>query len=195
MALLYSAVITDICSQVGDAGEDTYATRAKDHLQAAISQLIKDGNYTEDELPGFVLRTTGIKFNVTTHIYTITENPIKIISVVPKYDAAYATTAPYFLKFKDLSELGGIHGNKEEQPTDEDVLVIHYGNKLEAIVNVTSSNFVCGTTEVYMFYLADPDITETDTSTDLLTLFRISFIQRAKLIAIQTIKQEDELSN
>jgi len=194
MALLYSAVITDICSQVGDAGEDTYATRAKDHLQAAISQLIKDGNYTEDELPGFVARAE-VDFAVAVpYVDTITVAPIKIISITPKYSVAYATD-PYFVKYKELTELGGIHANEEEQPTNEDVFVIKYGNTLEAIINVDASNFTPGTDKLWMFYLADPDITATATSTDLLTLFRISFIQRAKLIAIQTIKQEDELSN
>ncbi len=190
--MTYDELITDICSQLGDPNKDTYESRAKDHLQAAISQLIKDKNYKLEELPGFV-KQQAINFNPNPCDIS-SYNPIEIIDVLPKYDITYATT-PYFMKFKKLNQLGGIHGNVEEQPTKEDVLIIHYGNNLEAIINQTASDFVLAT-DVYMFYIEDPDILTGWVGGNTITDdFRMSFIQRAKLIAIQNLKVEDEISN
>jgi len=196
MALLCTTIITDICSQLGDPNEDTYGTRAKDHLQAAISQLIADKQYKLSDLPGYV-QQKSISLS-TTKLDISGENVIEIISIVPKYDITYATS-PWFIKVIELNnpQLGGIYANLEQQPTDEDVLVIRHGDYLEAIINETASNFTSPQT-VYMFYIEDPDITGwvySGSITDALDYFRMSFIQRAKLLAIQTLKTEDELTN
>ena len=189
-------VITDICSQVGDAGENTYATRAKYHLQQAVSELIRTKQYTLNEISPYVKKGTVALTVTGTDISNL--KAIEILNLVPVFDAGYATD-PWFIKFKDLNniDLGGIYANKEQQPTNEDVWVIHYADKLEAIINTTASNFT-SPTNVTIFYIEDIDVinlVDSHGSDDVETYFRISFIQRAKLIAIQTIKQEDELSN
>jgi len=198
--ITFDQLITDICANVGDAGKDTfddsdtYKSRAKTHLQAAISQLIGSKQYTLSEISHYVKKYTLALS--TTAVDVASRKIADIISIIPKYDVTYATS-PWFIKiFKlDDPQLGGIYANEEQQPTDEDVFVIWYGNTIQAIINVTSSNFTAPT-DVYMFYVEDPDIlSEYSGSASPLTYFKMSFIQRAKLIAIQTIKQEDELSN
>uniref|UniRef100_A0A6H1ZHU0 Uncharacterized protein n=1 Tax=viral metagenome TaxID=1070528 RepID=A0A6H1ZHU0_9ZZZZ len=198
--ITYDQLITDICSQLGDPDKgtfddaDQYKSRAKTHLQAAISQLVGSKQYTLSEISYYVKQFT---LPLSTTAYSVANKKIAdIISIIPKYDVTYATN-PWFIKlFKlDDPQLGGIYSNKEQQPTDEDVFVIWYGDSIQAIINVTSSNFTAPT-NVYMFYVEDPDILSGYSgSASPLTYFKMSFIQRAKLLAIQTIKQEDELSN
>lgn len=193
--MTYDELITDICSQVGDPDKDTYESRAKDLLQSAISSLVAQKQYTLSELPGFVKKKSNLALS-TTAVDISAYNIIEIINIVPKYDVTYATN-PWYIKLIQLNDnnLGGIYSNIEQRPTKEDVLVVRYGDYLQAIINVTASNF-SAPTDVYMFYLEDPDILSSYTGGDsVLDDFRMSFIQRAKLLAIQMLKAEDEINN
>lgn len=191
--MLYSDVLTDICSQLGDPDKVEYEERAKDHFARAISQLAMSGEFNEGDLHGYEKLSTSTDFS-SQPVDISGLNALFIKNITSPLDSLMTSTDRYEVRFISIEEAQSVVSNPDAQPEDEEVYVYRIGDDLR-YVQSSGSNWNPSTMSLWIFYVEDFDNSGWVDATDLETYFRASFIRKCITIAVQTIKQEDSLNN
>ena len=126
--MLYLAVLTDICSRVGDVYLDRYKDRAKDHFLRSIASMITAGEFTDNDIRGYVKLKTDLSFSTNPYDANAL-NIFKIIGVMP--DPQVPNNYSAFLKeFEDLKILSQFEALRPEK---EEVVIQQVGVNSHAI--------------------------------------------------------------
>jgi len=125
--MTYLEVLTDICSQVADPGLDTYKERAKDHFLRSIAKQISEGNYNENDIPGFIKTKANMKFAGGSEDI----NSLKVFEILDLY-LPPGTDKKVIINFQETSELNKISSIETLQPTINDLFIYREGNILKA---------------------------------------------------------------
>jgi len=181
-------ILTDICSRVGDVYLDRYKARAQDHFLRALVSMIKEGNYTDNDIKGYVKLKTDLTF--TTNPLDISAlKLLKIDGIMPNPQVPNNFTV-YFKDFNDFTLMSQV---EELQPLATEVFIYQVGINLYAVYKATGSNFVPATKPLYMKYIEDIDPTTwVDASIMTGTPFWMtrSFIRSGINIATATLLEE-----
>lgn len=182
-----SNIIKNICSQLGDPNADTYAARAKDHLERAIFTLIDKKEYTEDDISGYMKLKTDLQF-------TGGEADISALDILRIHNIFPNPTVQkeLIITLKNISEIGKIASNTNLQPSTEDLFIYRVGETLYHIKS-DDSNFSTGDT-LYMAYIEDIDTSVWTDATSLSADFSNLFINKSIALAVQTLKEEEKLT-
>lgn len=187
--MLYSTVITQICTQLADPDGNTYSDRAKYHFERAIAQLLNEGAYTFDDLRGYHKVKTDLDF--TTNPATLTERVLRIIDIFP--DPLTLLSSRYTVKIKPVEEMNLVSSDEEHYPTDEEVYIYKIGGtSLYAVYNTSASNFK-DTDTLYMYYIEEPNLVGYTTQ-EMATLFSLNFIYKAIDLAVKNLKIEESIA-
>ena len=125
--MTYLEVLKDIGAQVADPELDTYKERAKDHFLRAIAKQINEGNYTENDIPGFIKTKVNMKFaNGSEDI-----NSLKVFKILDLYLLPSADKK-VIINLQETSELNKISSIETLQPTINDLFIYREGNILKA---------------------------------------------------------------
>ena len=149
--MTYLQILTDICSRVGDVYLDRYKERAKDHFLRAIVYMIKAGEYTDNDIKGYVKLKTDLTF---------TTNPLDISALkILKVDGIMPppqTPNDFSVYYKEFNDLTLVSQVVELQPLITEVFVYPVGINLYAVFHATS-NFTAGSDALYLKYVEDID--------------------------------------
>ena len=187
--MLYSTVITQICTQMGDPDGKSFDARAKYHFERAVAQILNEGAYTLDDLRGYHKVKTDLDF--TSNPATLTERVLKIIDILP--DPLSLLSSRYTVKIKPIEELNLVSSDEEHYPTNEEVYIYKIGGtSLYAVYNTSDSNFK-DTDTLYMYYIEEPNLVGYTTQ-EMATLFSLNFIYKAIDLAVKNLKIEESIT-
>ena len=186
--MLRSAILTDICSQLGDENKDTYEDRAISHFERAIFEFIEKKEYRPEDLQGYMKLKTDLGFTAGS-VDIASLNILHIENIYPDP----AVSKEVIVTIKNISELSKIAANDDLKPSDEDVFIYRVGTTLYCLV-ATSSNFTQTTDSLHIVYLEDIDTSGWTDTTDLADDFSRLFINKCIGRAVQTLKIEDDLA-
>ena len=189
--MTYLEVLTDICSQVADPDLDAYKDRAKDHFLRALAGMVTSGDYTENDVKGYIKLKTDLIFSANPYDANAL-NILKIIEVMPNPQVPNDFSA-YFKEFEDLKLVSQV---AELQPDLTEVFIYQVGINIYAVYNTSASNYTPASDTFYMKYIEDIDGTAWIDSTDLQAtpiFFTDNFIRRGINIAAATLLQEVQL--
>jgi len=193
--MLYYDVLADICSQLGDPDMDLYQERAKDHFARAISGFIEAGQFTPDDIPGYVKLKTNLGF--TAGVYDAKGLKLwKILAIYPNPSVAMDVTVTVI----GPSELSMMGMNTDLRPQNSDVFLYRVGSSIYGLTSSDSPVFTLASDTLHMQYIEDIDASVWDdtatTGTDFQSTtatyyFSFAFTRRCISQAVQTLKQED----
>lgn len=189
--MTYLAILTDICSQVADPDLDTYKERAKDHFLRAIAGIITSGEFTDNDIKGYVKLKTNVSFSSNPYDASAL-NILKVMEIMPDPQ----TPNDFSSYLKDFSELNLVSQIAELQPDLTEVFVYQVGFEFYAVYKAAGSNFTPATDTFYMKYVEDIDGTSWTDSTDLTAtpiFMTDNFIRRGINIASITLLEEVSL--
>lgn len=187
MSYPLSSVITDICTALNDPSLDTFSTpstylgKAREAFVDAVYDILHSGQYTEDELLGLKLVSSEVTITAIVDLgaspFATTPFFYKLINVLPGANAdgqiKLKEINPAYLKTSlNLTTMAGftvyyIVGNKIYFPNAADLgkeIRIEYIS-----AKITTNN------------------TDTPINTDIATLLSMSFISRAKDMAVKKL--------
>lgn len=190
--MLYGDVLTDICAQLGDPDKVEYEERAKDHFARAISQLAIAGEFNEGDLHGYEKLSTTTDFS-SQPVDISGLKALYIKNITPPLDTLMTADNRYSVEFITIDDARSIISNPDMQPADEEVYIYRIGDNLRYIQSSTS-HWNTTTMSLWIFYVEDFDNSGWVDATDLEIYFRASFIRKCIAIAVQTIKQEDMMT-
>lgn len=129
--MLYLAVLTDICSRVGDVYLERYKDRAKDHFLRSIASMITAGEFTDNDIRGYVKLKDDLSFS--THPYDASAlNIFKIMTVMP--DPQIPNNYSAFLKeFEDLKMLSQFEALRPEK---EEIFIYQIGVNIYVVYRI-----------------------------------------------------------
>jgi hypothetical protein len=192
MAYLYSSVLTDICSQLGDPDMNEYEERAKDHFLRAVSQFVSTGEFNEGDVYGYETVDKTLEFTADEcDISSI--SPLFIKAITPPLTTLLTDTTRYTINLISFDDAQLIIGNTLRQPSDDEVYIFRMGNTLYSIKS-SGSNFAGTAGTFWVFYVQDIAGGYAD-AYDLTDKMRESFIRKCVEMAVQTLKQEDVMTS
>ena len=124
--MLYLDVQTDIASRVGDSDLDTYKQSTKDHFLRAIAKKINEGNYNENDIPGFIKTKADMKFASGSEDI----NSLKVFKILDLY-LPPSIDKKVIINLQETSELNKISSIETLQPTINDLFIYREGNILK----------------------------------------------------------------
>lgn len=190
--MLYSDVITDICSQLGDPDKDQYESRAKAHFGRAISEFISAGQYSEEDLPYYILLKTNLSF-INNPYDTSELNLLRPIKIFP--DPAAVAPLGITATIVDLDRVALMDQNADLRPQVSDVFIYQVGTKLYCLTAASGALFNSAANTLFMKYLKDVDISGWADSLDLqgaTYYLSFGFTRRCIARAVETLKIEDQ---
>lgn len=126
--MTYLEVLTDICSQVADPQLDTYKERAKDHFLRALATMVKNGDYTENDLKGYVKLKDDLVFS--TNPYNASAlNIADLMSIMPNP----LIPNNFSVILKRFEELALMSHLTELQPQVTEVIIYKVGYNIYAV--------------------------------------------------------------
>lgn len=188
----YLRVLQEIGTLSGDA-----TLRAKDSAKIgfinAISTLINEEKYGEDDIPGFV-KVADIDFAGAGDTEDI--NALGVLKIVDFF-LPPGTDKDCIVTMKDSEELNRISAIETLQPTDNDLFIYQIGMTLYGVVGSGTPVFSLGSDVVKMKYIEDISDSDWLDSTDLqasasflmTTAFMRSAIQLAGASLLSEAKQ------
>ncbi len=189
--MTYLEVLTDICSRAADPELDSYKERAKDHFTRAIATLITSGQYTENEIKGYVKLKTDVSFSTNPYDFSALK-VLKLLDIMPDPQVPNDFSA-YLKTFEEMRLVSGV---SELQPEATEVFVYPVGINLYAVYNTSASNYTPASDMFYLKYIEDI-VTSVWTDSDELTAtpryLLDSFVSRAIDIASKTLLDEVQL--
>ena len=188
--MLYSTVITEICSQLGDPDKDTYEDRAKLHFGRAVSYFINAGEYGNNDLPAYRKLKTDVSFTGTPLSYDLsslgTIVRIENIFIDPSDDGLYGIT----VTMVDSEQVAQISAESILRPTASDVWIYKVGTTLY-LVQSSPSDFNASTDTLFLIYIIDPQIDTWADNTVVTDKFSMKFINKCIERAVVTLIDED----
>lgn len=130
--MTYLEILTDIASRVGDPDLDTYKERAKDHFLRAIAKQINEGNYTENDIAGFVKLKDNLNF--PSGIEDI--NTLKVFKILDFFMSP-GIDIKVIIIFKETPEINRMSAIETLQPTANEVFIHRVGGLLYAFTGST----------------------------------------------------------
>lgn len=120
--MTYLEVLTDICSRVADPELDTYKDRAKDHFLRALASMITSGNFTENDIKGYIKLKTDLIFSTNPYDANAL-NILRIIDVMtdPLIPVDFSV---YVKEFTDMKLISYI---EELRPQATEVFIYQVG--------------------------------------------------------------------
>ena len=148
--MTYLRILQEIGSMVGDT-----MLRQKDLYRIAfinaISALIKEDKYGEDDIPGFV-KFADVDFAGASDTEDI--NALGVLKVVDFF-LPPGTDKDCIVTVKDPSELNKMSMLETLQPTDNDLFIYQIGMTLHGVVGSGTPVFSLGSDIVKMKYIKD----------------------------------------
>ncbi len=126
--MIYLDVLKDIGAQVADPELDSYKKRAKDHFLRALAGMVTAGDYTENDVKGYIKLKTDLIFSTNPYDANAL-NILKIIGVLPDPLTPNDFSA-YFKEFEDLRLVSQI---AELRPGIAEVFVYQVGIYIYAV--------------------------------------------------------------
>jgi hypothetical protein len=198
--MLYFDVLQEICAQLNDPDMISLKERAKDHFASALTFLMTDGEYTEDDIPYYYKTVDDAKFTGAGNTYDL--RPLKVLKILNMYmdpTTPSVSGAEVIISPKTVEQLSRMKATPQLQPTVYDLFIVRTGNTLTAYI-ATSSKFTPATDPISLTYVQDIDNSDWDdtesTGTDFQAsdnyLFSFSFTRRAIAKAVATLLAEDK---
>lgn len=188
--MLYSTIITEICSQLGDPDKDTYEDRAKLHFGRAVSYFIDAGEYGDNDLPAYRKLETGVQFTNTPLAYDLsslgTIARVENIFIDPSDDTLYGIT----VQMVDSEQVARISAESILRPTASDIWIYKVGTTLY-LVQAPVSDFDASTDTLFLIYILDPQIDTWVDNTVVTDKLSMKFINKCIERAVVTLIDED----
>ena len=126
--MLYLAVLKDIGAQVADPELDSYKTRAKDHFLRALAGMVTAGEYTENDVKGYIKLKDDMVFSTNPYDASAL-NILKIINVItdPLIPVDFSV---YVKEFVDMGLLSHV---EELRPEATEVFIYQVGINIYAV--------------------------------------------------------------
>lgn len=209
--MIYYEALIDITSALDDPEGDRLFERAKDHLIRAISTLMAEGQWNENDLPGYWTIKTDVSFTDTDGDSRNYEDldgldVMRIVDVFPRPWAAVSDDIyDQTVRLRSIEHIAKVTQSARYRPGDTTIWIWRNGLRLYIYFstgNVFAGNLpLTGDNQLIMRYLKFPDNSGWDDSatagaggTELVgSLFSKPFIDRAVNMAIQSLGQEDTL--
>jgi len=159
--MTYLRVLQEIGSMVGDPTLIKVKDLARIAFINAIATLVREGKYSEDDIPGFIKAKTDVKFTAGSEDI----NALRVFKILDFYMPP-GTDADVIITYQETPLLNKISALETLQPSMYDLFIYKEGNTLKAYTGATPV-FILGTTSCTMKYIKDIDDEGWLDSTDL----------------------------
>lgn len=160
----YIRVLQKIGSIAGDPTLKKLKDSAKIAFLGAIATLIKEDNYSVDDIPGFIKYKSDVDFSDSGDTEDL--NGLGVLKIL-NYFLPPGTDKKVIITVKETSELNKMSSIETLQPTDNDLFIYKVGNALYGVVGSGTPVFSLGSDTLIMEYIEDITDSGWSDSTDL----------------------------
>ena len=160
----YIRALQEIGGLAGDPNLQKLKDRAKVAFLGAIATLIKEDNYSIDDIPGFIKYKNDVDFSDAGDTEDL--NGLGIFKIL-NYFLPPGTDKKVIITIKETSELNKMSSIETLQPTDNDLFIYKVGNTLYGVVGSGTPVFTLGSDTIILEYIEDITDSAWLDSTDL----------------------------